>query len=341
MTTTTYYNLNIVEGTDIVNPLTVDNPNYEKIDEAMHDNAVAGVTLATEIANDTVHAITRENSECAVIRFIATSEWKAGDTATVDGVPVTALLPSGKTLPDGAYVINANVFCILTGTNLTIYAEKNKAENANEIPFNDTTVGAELVKLNIDITEVNSSLSEVNNDISEINSNLSRYNVDTDSLDIYVNGKIVGSLYCGFQALSALIPTMTSATTPSGEVITNSEFSADNHYAWHAFDGDDNTYWTPNGESALGYVGYHFTKPVTARQAKVKFYNQAGTVVFQASNDGSTWTDLAAVVNPVSKQETTIDLQNSTGYSYYRANITSKTTWGGIYSMQLYGRESF
>ena len=41
MTTTTYYNLNIVEGTDVVNPLIVDNPNYEKIDEAMHNNAVA------------------------------------------------------------------------------------------------------------------------------------------------------------------------------------------------------------------------------------------------------------------------------------------------------------
>ena len=148
MTNTTYYNLNIVEGTDIVNPLTVDNPNYEKIDEAMHDNAVAGVTLAAEIANGTVHAITRENSECAVIRFIATSNWKAGDTATVDGVPVTALLPSGETLPDGAYVINANVLCILTGTNLTVYAERKKIDNANEIRYNNTNVGAELNKIN-------------------------------------------------------------------------------------------------------------------------------------------------------------------------------------------------
>lgn len=147
MTKTAYYDLNIVEGTDIVNPLIVDNPNYEKIDETMHENAVAGVTLATEIANATVHAITRENSECAVIRFIATSEWKAGDTVTVDGVPVTALLPSGETLPDGAYVINANVLCILTGTNLTIYAERKKTENANEIAYNDTTVAAELVRL--------------------------------------------------------------------------------------------------------------------------------------------------------------------------------------------------
>ena len=140
MTNTTYYNLNIVEGTDIVNPLTVDNPNYEKIDDVMHDNAVSGVTLATEIANATVHAITRENSECAVIRFIATSVWKAGDTVTVDGVPVTASLPSGETLPDGAYVINANVLCILTGTNLTIYAERKKADSADRISYGNTDV---------------------------------------------------------------------------------------------------------------------------------------------------------------------------------------------------------
>lgn len=148
MTNTTYYNLNIVEGTDIVNPLTVDNPNYEKIDKAMHDNAVAGVTLATEIANGTVHAITRENSECAVIRFIATSNWKAGDTATVDGVPVTALLPCGETLPDGAYVINANVLCILTGTNLTVYAERKKTDKAIDISYKESNVSMELDKLN-------------------------------------------------------------------------------------------------------------------------------------------------------------------------------------------------
>lgn len=158
MTTTTYYNLNIVEGTDIVNPLTVDNPNYVKIDETMHDNAVAGVTLATEIANATVHAITRENSDCAVIRFIATSRWKAGDTVTVDGVPVTALLPSGETLPDDAYVINANVLCILTGTNLTIYVGGKKVENASEIVYNDTTVESELDALNQSVVQINSNL---------------------------------------------------------------------------------------------------------------------------------------------------------------------------------------
>ena len=157
MTNTTYYNLNIVEGSDIVNPLTVDNPNYEKIDETMHNNAVSGVTLATEIANATVHAITRENSECAVIRFIATSEWKAGDTVTVDGVPVTALLPSGETLPDGAYVINSNVLCILTGTNMTVFAERKKTDNANDIQYKDTNVGAELDEININLPKKQTS----------------------------------------------------------------------------------------------------------------------------------------------------------------------------------------
>lgn len=158
MTTTTYYELNIAEGTDIVNPLVVDNPNYEKIDEVMHDNAVAGVTLATEIANATVHAITRENSDCSVIRFISTSRWKAGDTATVDGVPVTALLPNGETLPDGAYVINANVLCILTGTNLTVYVGGKNVENASDIKYNDTNVGAELDALNGSVEQINSNL---------------------------------------------------------------------------------------------------------------------------------------------------------------------------------------
>lgn len=154
MTTTTYYDLNIVEGTDIVNPLTVDNPNYQKIDETMHNNAVSGVTLATEIANATVHALNRENSECSVIRFIATSNWKAGDTMTVDGVPVTVLLPSGETLPDGAYVINANVLCTLTGTNLTVYADRKKTDTASEIKYNDTNVAVAITKINSNLSDL-------------------------------------------------------------------------------------------------------------------------------------------------------------------------------------------
>ena len=198
MTTTTYYNLNIVEGTDVVNPLTVDNPNYEKIDEAMHNNAVAGVTLATEITNATVHAIARENSDCSVIRFIATSEWKAGDTATVDGVPVTALLPSGETLPDGAYVINANVLCILTGTNLTIYAERKKAENANEITYNNTTVGAELVRLDGEIARLDAEDVRLDGEIARLDGRIDNVNISVKRKDysLSTNSNGLGTILC-------------------------------------------------------------------------------------------------------------------------------------------------
>ena len=161
MTSTTYYNLNIVEGTDIVNPLTVDNPNYEAIDEAMHANAVAGTTIATEVANASVHALTRENPDCAVIRFIATSDWNNGDSFTVDGVPVSATLPSGRTLPDRAYVVNANVLAILTGSNLTVYVSDDKTYTATDIPYENTTVAAELDAIGEELVDIDTRLEAV------------------------------------------------------------------------------------------------------------------------------------------------------------------------------------
>lgn len=201
MTNTTYYHLNIVDGSDIVNPLTVDNPNYEKIDETMHDNAVAGVTLATEIANATVHAITRENSECAVIRFIATSEWKAGDTVTVDGVPVTALLPSGETLPDGAYVINANVLCILTGTNMTVFAERKKTDNAKDIKYNATNVGAELDKINRNLTPILEGQQNLTVSQALLSNSLTTSNkqmVSSENKNVYIGNIDLEEIYFQF-----------------------------------------------------------------------------------------------------------------------------------------------
>lgn len=178
MNTSTYYNLKLVEGTDIVNPLTTDVPNYETIDEQMHNNSIAGVTLATEVANGKVHALIRENNECAVIRFVATSNWTFGDTITVDGIPVVAVLPSGEALDEGAYVVNANVLCILTGTNLTVYAVKNRIDNANEIPYNDTNVGAELTKLN---ESLESCFQSVSNGKTLVASAITDQGIETDA----------------------------------------------------------------------------------------------------------------------------------------------------------------
>ena len=73
MRKTTNYELNLVEGSDIVNPLVQDVPNYERIDGEMFKNASNGVPLATELLSGTVHALTRENPNASMFRFVATS----------------------------------------------------------------------------------------------------------------------------------------------------------------------------------------------------------------------------------------------------------------------------
>lgn len=132
MQTSEYFDLNIYEGTDIFNPLTVENDNIEKIDEQMFLNSIATVGQATELKSGTVHALTRENPDASMFRFVATSKFDRGDTFTVDGIQVTGLRTDGKALDDGAYVINANVLCCLTGTVLTLFVATGDVAKADD-----------------------------------------------------------------------------------------------------------------------------------------------------------------------------------------------------------------
>lgn len=139
MNTSDHYNLNLVEGTDIVNPLIVDVPNYEAIDAQMYENSCATIGMATELTSGSVHSITRANSDAPMFRFTATSNWTAGDTMTVDGIQVTVLLPTGETLGSGAYVINSTVLCSLVGTLVTVYGPSgtvSEADNAQKLGGN-------------------------------------------------------------------------------------------------------------------------------------------------------------------------------------------------------------
>lgn len=121
MKTTSNYGYKQYEGSDIFNPLIVEAQNIQSIDANMGKNRDAAVQLATEIKRGTVHAITRNTPSASVIRFVATSDWTQGDTCTVDGTQVSTLLPTGETLPGGAWKINSNVLAVLTGTLLTVF----------------------------------------------------------------------------------------------------------------------------------------------------------------------------------------------------------------------------
>ena len=139
---TTHYNLNLPEGTDIVNPLVQDNPNYTAIDTALYNNKLRVVGNATEIKSGTVHAITRSDSDIDVIRFTATGDWITGDTMTVDGSPVSVYLQDGTAPLTGAYVINTEVVAVINGSRVTLYgAQKLPGYTASDISYDNTSSG--------------------------------------------------------------------------------------------------------------------------------------------------------------------------------------------------------
>lgn len=117
---TPHYNLNLPEGTDIVNPLVQDNPNYSAIDTALYNNKLRVVGTATHVKTGTNHALTLGDSDINQFKFIATGDYVTGDTFTVDGVTVTPRIADGSSIPTGAFKINSTVLCILDGTVLNL-----------------------------------------------------------------------------------------------------------------------------------------------------------------------------------------------------------------------------
>ena len=127
---TTKYKLNKPEGTDTVNPLTVDNPNWDSIDAGMYANKQNTVQVAQVALQETTIAITRDRSKPATFRFIATMNYATNMTITVDGTSVTATMPDGSALAANAFRIGSNVLCSLNGTALTIYTNPSIDVNA-------------------------------------------------------------------------------------------------------------------------------------------------------------------------------------------------------------------
>lgn len=141
MTYTTNYNLMLVEGTDVVNPLTQLNPNISDIDSQMKSNADATVARATCTKTGTTHAVVTSNSDAAMQRFTATGNWETGDTMTIDGVSVSVYLPDGTAPQTGCFVINSEVIIAINGTRVTLYAAPALSQSASDISYDNTLSG--------------------------------------------------------------------------------------------------------------------------------------------------------------------------------------------------------
>lgn len=123
MTQTTYYEFNKPEGTDLVNPLVDTNPNWNDLDAVLHEFNERSIANCTEVVALGVHTISRLDTTAKFLKWIATANFTAGETFTVDGLPVAAFTPAGATLATDAYVTGSVVLACLNADNtaMTIY----------------------------------------------------------------------------------------------------------------------------------------------------------------------------------------------------------------------------
>jgi hypothetical protein len=144
--------------------------------------------------------------------------------------------------------------------------------------------------------------------------------------------------------LKVKVPTMTSNTAPSGEAFASSTTSS-NNYAYFAFDGVNNTYWSPTRTQAgtiNSFVGYDFGSPIQINAFNVVFLSDYGATAFKiqgSNNRNSGWVDLYHKEN-VTEDYINATFENNNAYRYYRfLTLGVKINYDfDVVSIQFYGR---
>lgn len=274
MTNTQNYNLTIAEGTDTVNLLTQCYPNFETIDEAMKANKDAAISTSVETRTGTNHAIIRTNPDAAVFRFVATSNYVAGDTFTVDTQVVTATSVDGKSLASGAFVINQNVLCILVGTVLTVLVGGGSADLAED----SKKLGGELPAYYAEasrVTAVENDLALNYYDKEDID-NMHTYTSDEKVIGTWINGKPLYRKTFAYPSVNAGTPIPFDTNTShvpvdvsaisfrrgDGYIIINNHSSASNYNylsIWHEDSGVRGNYFLYLSNDNVGATDVTFT----------------------------------------------------------------------------------
>lgn len=170
MTTTPNYGFKIAEGTDTVNLLTQSYPNFTDLDTILKSIELTGITSAVATKAGTVFNVVRTNTDLNVLKFVATANYAAGDTFTVDGVSVTATAVDGTALAAGAFVINQTVMALLNGTVLTVLVGSGSQGpiDAQDVDYDNTVSG-------LTATDVQAAVDELDANITSLDSKYDKY----------------------------------------------------------------------------------------------------------------------------------------------------------------------
>lgn len=158
-TQTTYYNFNKPSGTDLVNPLVDTNPNWDIADATLHELNERSVANCTEVVSLGVHALSTLNTDTKFLKWIATANFTAGDTFTLNGIAVSAATPSGAALATNAYVAGAVVMACLNADNsaMTIFLSGTNVASDSE------RLGGELPSYYATDTDMGNAQTDITN----------------------------------------------------------------------------------------------------------------------------------------------------------------------------------
>ena len=223
MNQSTNYNFNLPEGTDLVNPLTQLIPNWSNLDTILKGVQDATFQNATETVALGVHAITRLNPDAKLLKWIATANFEAGDTFTIDGISTPAALPSGESLGDDAYIAGAVVIAALNADEsaLTVFV----TSGAVAVASDSERLGGKLPSYYAKKTEVDDAQNTADAaSIAIALKNLANVTYDTVTNKMYLikpDGTQGGEIKMGDKPLNYTTPKHTFSPTFTYTVPSN------------------------------------------------------------------------------------------------------------------------
>lgn len=233
MNTSTNYNFNLPEGTDLVNLLTQLIPNWSSLDTILRNIQNDTFENSTELVSLGVHAISRTDPNAKLLKWVATANFTAGETFTVDGNVVAASTPAGATLATGAYV-----------TGVTVLAALNSDESAMTIFVSGTNVATDSERLGGELPAYyakDSDMETVQQDITDIDNLLG-----STSISAIGDGTVTGAISSINTDLTELgtVNLLGTATSGNSTITLNDSVS---NYKWiYVIYNAQNTYFNPS-----------------------------------------------------------------------------------------------
>lgn len=218
METTTNYELKKYQSGDLFNPLTVNNPNLDNIDADMKAISDRAIGRATELVSQGVHAITLLDTDCKTFKFVATGNYSAGETFTVNGIQANAYTPSGSALTSNAFVTGSIVLGTLNedGTAITFYV------TGSAVADDSLKLGGELPSYYATQTDMTSAKTDITNLKNQTgNTSIAGIGDGTlsgavSSLNNDLSANVIGFINDdSFVSVNTIIPVNGSYTAPS------------------------------------------------------------------------------------------------------------------------------